>query len=300
MNLVNKALCFSLIIVWISIFIKHKPFGYLRAANSYEIDESEPNSRRRFRFRETFRKGVQKVIDKTNGNKDLNDEQDLDDFNNEDDSRRVTSRIRSGFRKIKTRLKPTPSITKSFTPIYRFETKKKISYSLLENAYDPEDFNVPYKPGSMNYSIMIELAKKIIRSGNYMSNGVNNHDFQLGYFNDYNYKPDQYSNVTGLMCSNYLEYGGVIFGKFYCPIEGYSLASTKCCGEINEEHCCEPIAISKKATQENSHFIYFYLLIIISIVLFVLILLALILITKKGKTFRGSYYKTVKKNEQSN
>lgn len=46
--------------------------------------------------------------------------------------------------------------------------------------------------------------------------------------------------MNGQVCKNYLEYEGIVFGEFMCPIEGYNLEDTVCCGDTNEQYCCSP------------------------------------------------------------
>lgn len=59
-------------------------------------------------------------------------------------------------------------------------------------------------------------------------------------YNGYNYRPDRYGQVQGYVCKNYLEYEGIVFGEFRCPIEGYNYDATECCGLPNEQYCCTP------------------------------------------------------------
>jgi hypothetical protein len=40
------------------------------------------------------------------------------------------------------------------------------------------------------------------------------------------------------MCANYLEYDGLVYGQFFCPIEGFNYEDTKCCGPSKEQYCC--------------------------------------------------------------
>lgn len=89
-------------------------------------------------------------------------------------------------------------------------------------------------------AIMGALAKKLLGKGKYNTNGYNNHDYSSGMYNGYNYRPGQYSNIRGRTCSNYLEYNGVVFGQFRCPIEGNHYDETECCGPMQEQYCCTP------------------------------------------------------------
>lgn len=84
------------------------------------------------------------------------------------------------------------------------------------------------------------LAKKLLGKGKYNSNGYNNHDYNSGMYNGYNYRPGSYNNIQGRTCSNYIEYNGVVFGQFRCPIEGNRYDETECCGHRQEQYCCSP------------------------------------------------------------
>jgi hypothetical protein len=76
-------------------------------------------------------------------------------------------------------------------------------------------------------------------SSSYMGSydGTNNH-YQSGLYNNYNYRPGGYANTQGSLCKNYANYDGVVYGQFYCPIEGFSYDDTRCCGPYNEQYCC--------------------------------------------------------------
>ncbi len=80
---------------------------------------------------------------------------------------------------------------------------------------------------------MAQLAKKIMGKG---IHGKNQHDYNTGYYNDYNYRPQKYSNIKGSICTNTIDYEGISFGKFYCPLEGYDYDETACCGPPNQQH----------------------------------------------------------------
>lgn len=66
------------------------------------------------------------------------------------------------------------------------------------------------------------------------------HNYMGGVYNDYNYRPNKYSQIQGQVCRNFLEYEGITFGEFLCPIEGYNYDETECCGDPNEQYCCTP------------------------------------------------------------
>ena len=46
---------------------------------------------------------------------------------------------------------------------------------------------------------------------------INNH--KVGFYNDYNYR-QEFNSTIGETCENNLDFDGVVFGKFICPIEG--------------------------------------------------------------------------------
>ena len=46
------------------------------------------------------------------------------------------------------------------------------------------------------------------------------HNYKSNVLNDYNYRPEQYSTVMGETCTNNLEFDGIVYGKFMCPVEG--------------------------------------------------------------------------------
>ncbi len=71
----------------------------------------------------------------------------------------------------------------------------------------------------------------------YGYDGRNNY-YERGLYNNYNYRPGDYANTRGSLCKNYVNYDGVVYGQFYCPIEGFNYDDTRCCGPHNEEYCC--------------------------------------------------------------
>lgn len=99
------------------------------------------------------------------------------------------------------------------------------------------------------------------------------HNYHTGYYNDYNYRPDKYGKVTnGKVCQNNLEFeGGIVFGEFICPIEGFNLDETMCCGAPNEQYCCSlkeyrdtPLQ-SSGSSSSTAFFIIFFLVLLVSI-----------------------------------
>jgi len=132
---------------------------------------------------------------------------------------------------------------------------------------------------------MIDLASEIISTGNYMRSGQNNHNYVEGIYNSYRYRPGEYSDIMGSVCSNYLEFGGVVFGKYFCPVSGYSLASTECCGDINEQFCCEPVGFQERvnasADRGKARLFYVYILIFCFLLTFLAIMSILVFIARK-------------------
>lgn len=84
------------------------------------------------------------------------------------------------------------------------------------------------------------VAKKIFMSSRNRPKNQYKHNYMGGYYNDYNYRPDRYGQIQGQVCRNYLEYDGIVFGEFLCPIEGFNYDETECCGAYNEQYCCTP------------------------------------------------------------
>ena len=44
------------------------------------------------------------------------------------------------------------------------------------------------------------------------------HNYKSGMINDYQYRPEQYSMIMGETCTNNLEFEGIVYGKFLCPV----------------------------------------------------------------------------------
>ena len=53
------------------------------------------------------------------------------------------------------------------------------------------------------------------------------------------------------MCTNYNDYGGIVLGQFYCPIEGFSRTETACCGISGDQYCCYPTIIESGTAPLN-------------------------------------------------
>jgi hypothetical protein len=97
------------------------------------------------------------------------------------------------------------------------------------------------------------LAKKIMGGKSHKSGyGSHNHNYQSGLYNGYNYRPGDYNQVRGSVCTNYLEYDGIVYGQFICPIEGFELDETACCGLPREQFCCRPGSQQQQQNIDNS------------------------------------------------
>jgi len=44
------------------------------------------------------------------------------------------------------------------------------------------------------------------------------HNYKSGMLNDYQYRPAQYQTIMGETCTNNLEFDGIVYGKFLCPV----------------------------------------------------------------------------------
>jgi hypothetical protein len=40
------------------------------------------------------------------------------------------------------------------------------------------------------------------------------------------------------VCANYIEYDGIVYGVFNCPVFGYDVEANMCCGPVNQQFCC--------------------------------------------------------------
>ena len=68
--------------------------------------------------------------------------------------------------------------------------------------------------------------------------GYNN--YYSGSYYGYNYRPSNYRNIKDDLCTNNNSYDGIVYDKFYCPIEGFSEKETACCGLPGDQFCCNP------------------------------------------------------------
>ena len=123
-------------------------------------------------------------------------------------------------------------------PIYNNQPNPQPGYPYQQTDYlNPNQ--IPIDKSSKS-SIMKSVAKKIFYAAKSHHNGkkLSNHNYQSGMYNDYNYRPQQYSSIQGETCTNYLEYDGIVYGTFICPIEGFSYEAKYCCGPPREQYCC--------------------------------------------------------------
>lgn len=144
------------------------------------------------------------------------------------------------------------------------------------------------------------MARRILSSSQSSHKKYNNHNYNDGYYNNYNYRPGKYGEVRGTLCTNYLEYDGIVFGQFYCPIEGFEYDETMCCGALKEQYCCslteynslkgsaygsvDPAALEqKRITRDN---ILFFMIIAVPIIFMTFLIVAFLiyfLIVRKSR-----------------
>ena len=58
---------------------------------------------------------------------------------------------------------------------------------------------------------------------------------------DYDYRSGNYSQIDGSICTNNNDFEGYAFGKYKCPIEGFSTEAVLCCDEPGSQFCCVPL-----------------------------------------------------------
>ena len=80
--------------------------------------------------------------------------------------------------------------------------------------------NVPYnqpRPGLPNSNpTIVILPNQPIRP--VYRSSFNN--YASGSYYGYNYRPARYQHIVGELCTNNNNYDGIVYEKFYCPIEG--------------------------------------------------------------------------------
>ncbi len=71
-------------------------------------------------------------------------------------------------------------------------------------------------------AILGSLAKKILhsKSNKHGESYGSSHQYDQGVFYGYNYRSNHGSN-NGDTCVNNLEFDGIVYGKFICPVEGW-------------------------------------------------------------------------------
>lgn len=305
MKLATKALYCSLIIVWLSVFIKYKSSEIISRANSQLVeDEPDASENSRFRFRKTFRKGIDKLSDKVKKTDQISDaDYETNDMSNSNS--RFRDKLKDNYRNVKGHFQVVTEPSK-FKPMYNFsslqnsnELAHEENVKTIKLSPQPSrNVQIPYKPGDSSFTTMIQLSERIIESGNYMRTGQNNHDYTKGTYNSYAYRSGDHAKINGSICSNYLEFGGIVFGHYICPIEGYSLHSTQCCGAVNEQFCCEPVGSQAQINgqiggDEKSKL--FYILIFVPGLLFIIIMSILVFVARKR--IWKEQYEGVKKEE---
>ena len=71
-------------------------------------------------------------------------------------------------------------------------------------------------------------------------------------------RPGEYNKIQGSSCSNFIEYDGFVFGHFTCPIEGFNLNETECCGQADQQICCNQDAYREFTSLELNSSTNFY------------------------------------------
>jgi hypothetical protein len=177
--------------------------------------------------------------------------------------------------------------------------------------YQQSDYVHPNKipiDKSSKSSIMKSVAKKIFQAAksHHSAKKFNNHNYQSGMYNDYNYRPERYGSINGKTCINYLEYDGIVYGTFICPIEGFSYEAKYCCGPPREQYCC---TLSEFKSEENpfdsphhdqysaGRFDKYFLFILVPflIIFFIIVGICAFLIYKK----KDAIYSLIRKNDNT-
>ena len=237
-----------------SIYKIDESFAFLSGSSSNDKGDSSSH-----RIRETVRSAYHRVVDHKSPSSSNNDNSGsshrvrqavhriTDKFHHHDDkkegsssdssnSRRISQTIRDAKHKISDKLhhhddknkgnkQNTPAFSDNGQPVPKPPSSKM---SLLKKAKDVA-----------GKAVMATLAKKIVgSSGGSKSFSKHNHIAGSGMYNNYNYRPGSYGFTQGNLCTNYLEYDGIVFGEFMCPMENFDLTATFCCGAPKEQYCC--------------------------------------------------------------
>ena len=158
------------------------------------------------------------------------------------------------------------------------------------------------------YLIMKNIARKINNHAAQQprSGQRHHHNYQQGVYNDYAYRPNYYADIAGSVCYNYLEYDGIVYGAFVCPIEGFDITATACCGPPREQYCCSPRDLAAynadqqhqtRDSKRTSRFSTFLISFVIAMLVFFLCAYCIILhlCCKRLKTTKGDAEKPVEK-----
>jgi hypothetical protein len=81
---------------------------------------------------------------------------------------------------------------------------------------------------------MKKLARRILQSDNRA----------IGKIHNFSYRHGKYATIVGSVCVNNINYNGIEFGHFVCPIEGFDYEATNCCGKIYEQYCCTSLDVA--------------------------------------------------------
>jgi hypothetical protein len=232
--------------------IKDDTFAFLSRHSSDTNTDTNTNTDNgdtsRHRIRESIRNAYHRVVDR----KDNADESSSD--------RRIRQSISGAYHRVADKIispKPKPITQAPYIPQPQpYDNNNNNRRNQYPDPYAYENNGggtFTDKPGfrdrikdkiksGAGAAVLGILAKKIMGRGGGGGGGhySGSHNYHNGNYNGYNYRPNQYGNVQGAVCTNYLEYDGIVYGQFRCPVEGYDLTATACCGMPKEQYCCHP------------------------------------------------------------
>ena len=169
------------------------------------MSDKDSDNEGHHRIRQTIRSAIHRVTDR---GKD-----DKKDSSHESKSR-VRQTVRDAVHKVadkldKHRHKDDKTHSDTNYPAFAGDQNKPAKSSKLDKLKDVA-----------GAAVLAKLGKKIFSSGSHKK-GHNKHNPDTGFYDDYNYRPGQYGSANGQLCTNHLEYNGIVFGKFRCPIGKY-------------------------------------------------------------------------------
>ena len=71
---------------------------------------------------------------------------------------------------------------------------------------------------------------------------------------DYDYRSGNYSQIDGSICTNNNDFEGYAFGKYKCPIEGFSTEAVLCCDEPGSGLMCAIFMVYYNTCWDWSHY----------------------------------------------